>query len=40
VRHPERALQKNGWRQIDILAGEVVRRSPSGRGKLIGGVPK
>jgi tRNA(adenine34) deaminase len=33
-----RFLQKNGWRQIDILAEEVVRRSPTWRCALIGGV--
>jgi tRNA(Arg) A34 adenosine deaminase TadA len=33
-----RFLQKNGWRQIDILAEEVVRRSPTFRCTLIGGV--
>jgi tRNA(adenine34) deaminase len=33
-----RFLQKNGWRQIDILAEEVVRRSPTWRCTLIGGV--
>ena len=33
-----RFLQQNGWRQIDIPAEEVVRRSPSWRCKLIGGV--
>jgi hypothetical protein len=38
--HPESALQKNGWHQTEILAGEVVQRSPSGRCKLIGGVLK
>ncbi len=31
-------LQSLGWRQIDILAEEVVRRSPSWRCTLIGGV--
>ena len=33
-----RFLQKIGWRQIDILAEEVVRRSPTWRCTLIGGV--
>ena len=33
-----RFLKENGWRQIDILAEEVVRRSPHWRCKLIGGV--
>ena len=33
-----RFLQKNGWHQIDILAEEVVQRSPSWRCKVIGGV--
>lgn len=33
-----RFLQSLGWRQIDILAEEVVRRSPSWRCTLIGGV--
>ena len=33
-----RFLQTNGWRQIDILAEEVVRRSPTWRCTLIGGV--
>jgi tRNA(adenine34) deaminase len=33
-----RFLQANGWRQIDILAEEVVRRSPTWRCTLIGGV--
>ena len=33
-----RFLQNLGWRQIDILAEEVVRRSPSWRCRLIGGV--
>jgi tRNA(adenine34) deaminase len=33
-----RFLQENGWRQIDILAEEVVRRSPTWRCTLIGGV--
>jgi tRNA(Arg) A34 adenosine deaminase TadA len=31
-------LQNQGWRQIDILAEEVVRRSPSWHCTLIGGV--
>jgi tRNA(adenine34) deaminase len=30
-------LQKNGWHQIDILAEEVIQRSPSWRCKLLGG---
>jgi|APGre2960657505_1045072.scaffolds.fasta_scaffold05508_7 tRNA(adenine34) deaminase len=33
-----RSLQRLGWRQIDILAQEVVRRSPAWNCKLIGGV--
>jgi tRNA(Arg) A34 adenosine deaminase TadA len=33
-----RHLQSLGWRQIDILAEEVVRRSSSWNCKLIGGV--
>ena len=33
-----RFLQSRGWRQIDILAEEVVRRSPSWRCTVIGGV--
>ena len=33
-----RLLQSLGWRQIDILAEEVVRRSPSWRCTVIGGV--
>ncbi len=33
-----RSLQKMGWRQIDILAEEVVRRSPTWLCTLIGGV--
>ena len=33
-----RFLQSHGWRQIDILAEEVVRRSPSWQCTLIGGV--
>ena len=33
-----RFLQSLGWRQIDILAEEVVRRSPSWRCTLIGGL--
>ena len=33
-----RFLQSQGWRQIDILAEEVVRRSPSWKCRLIGGV--
>lgn len=33
-----RFLQNNGWHQIDILADEVVRRSPHWSCKLIGGV--
>lgn len=31
-------LQKQGWRQIDILAAEVVRRSPGWTCTIIGGV--
>lgn len=33
-----RFLQQHGWRQIDILADEVVRRSPGWSCALIGGV--
>jgi tRNA(Arg) A34 adenosine deaminase TadA len=33
-----RSLQKMGWRQIDILAEEVIRRSPAWKCTLIGGV--
>lgn len=33
-----RTLQGMGWRQIDILAEEVIRRSPAWNCKLIGGV--
>ncbi len=33
-----RSLQKMGWRQIDILAEEVVRRSPAWRCTLVGRV--
>lgn len=33
-----RSLQKMGWRQIDILAEEVVRRSPGWKCTITGGV--
>lgn len=33
-----RSLQKMGWRQIDIFAEEVVRRSPAWRCTITGGV--
>ncbi len=33
-----RSLQRFGWRQIDILAEEVVRRSPAWHCTLIAGV--
>jgi len=33
-----RSLQKMGWRQIDILAEEVVRRSPMWKCTITGGV--
>jgi len=33
-----RSLQRLGWRQIDILAEEVVRRSPAWQCTLIGGI--
>jgi tRNA(Arg) A34 adenosine deaminase TadA len=33
-----RVLQSQGWRQIDILAEEVVRRSPSWHCMIIGGI--
>jgi tRNA(adenine34) deaminase len=33
-----RSLQRLGWRQIDILAEEIVRRSPAWKCTLIGGV--
>ena len=32
------SLQKMGWRQIDILAEEVIRRSPAWRCTITGGV--
>ena len=33
-----RSLQRLGWRQIDILAEEIIRRSPAWHCTLIGGV--
>ena len=33
-----RVLQSQGWRQIDILAEEVARRSPGWRCTIIGGI--
>lgn len=33
-----RFLQNNGWHQIDILAQEVIHRSPHWRCELVGGV--
>jgi tRNA(adenine34) deaminase len=33
-----RFLQQQGWRQIDILAEDVVRRSPGWVCTIIGGV--
>ena len=33
-----RFLQNHGWRQIDILAEEVVQRSPNWRCTIIGGI--
>jgi tRNA(Arg) A34 adenosine deaminase TadA len=33
-----RSLQERGWRQIDILAEEVVRRSPGWSCTVVGGV--
>ncbi len=33
-----RSLQRMGWRQIDILADEVIRRSPAWKCTIIGGV--
>lgn len=33
-----RSLQRLGWRQIDILAEEIIRRSPAWRCTLVGGV--
>lgn len=33
-----RTLQRLGWRQIDVFADEVVRRTPFGQCELIGGV--
>ena len=33
-----RSLQKMGWRQIDILAEEVIRRSPGWKCTITGGV--
>jgi tRNA(Arg) A34 adenosine deaminase TadA len=32
------SLQKLGWRQIEILAEEVIRRSPAWKCTIIGGV--
>lgn len=33
-----RSLQRIGWRQIDILAEEVIRRSPAWKCMIMGGV--
>jgi tRNA(Arg) A34 adenosine deaminase TadA len=33
-----RSLQKMGWRQIDISAEEMIRRSPTSRCTILGGV--
>ena len=33
-----RFLQEQGWRQVDILASEVIARSPGWRCDLVGGV--
>lgn len=33
-----RFLQQQGWRQIDILADEMVSRSPGWACKIVGGV--
>jgi tRNA(Arg) A34 adenosine deaminase TadA len=33
-----RFLQKNGWRQIDVFAEEIVRRSPDWKCTVLGGV--
>lgn len=33
-----RFLQQQGWRQIDILAEEIVRRSPGWQCTIVGGV--
>lgn len=33
-----RTLQRQGWRQIDVFADEIVRRSPSWTCEVIGGV--
>lgn len=35
---PIRHLQQRGWRQIDILSDEVLRRSPGATCAIIGGV--
>ncbi len=35
-----RFLQQRGWKQIDILAAEVVQRTPFHQCKLIGGILK
>ena len=33
-----RTLQRHGWRQIDIPAAEIVRRSPAWQCEVVGGV--
>jgi tRNA(Arg) A34 adenosine deaminase TadA len=33
-----RFLQQHGWRQIDVLAEEIVRRSPGWQCTIVGGV--
>src|SRR5262245_31116996 len=33
-----RTLQRYGWRQIDVLSEEVVRRAPGWRCAIVGGV--
>jgi tRNA(adenine34) deaminase len=33
-----RFLQKHGWRQIDILAEEVIRRGPGWQCTVVGGI--
>ncbi len=33
-----RTLQRQGWRQMDVLADEIVRRSPAWTCEVLGGV--
>ncbi len=33
-----RTLQRQGWRQIDILADEIARRNPAWKCEVLGGV--